>query len=90
MTLVKTTDGASNTIAVAESANPVIWTKPEDMAFDPKGELPKLGADPKSGFWVLMFDGSVSFKSAKMSEKTLRSAIMPNDGSRLGADWYDR
>src|SRR5262249_29173622 len=36
------TDGLSNTALVVEAA-PVPWTKPEELAFDPAGPLPKVG-----------------------------------------------
>src|SRR5262249_1456363 len=37
------TDGTSNTLIVAEAAEAVIWTKPDELAFSPSGPLPKLG-----------------------------------------------
>src|ERR1019366_4800834 len=46
VTMVGITDGTSNTIFVVEAAEPTIWTRPEELPFDPKGPLPKLGVSP--------------------------------------------
>ena len=37
------------------------WTKPDELEFDPDKDLPKLGKAFKSGFHVLLGDGSVRF-----------------------------
>src|SRR5262249_38673184 len=37
------TDGTANTGLVFEAGEPTIWTKPEDLPFDEKKPLPKLG-----------------------------------------------
>src|SRR5262249_57367140 len=64
-------DGTSNTIAVVEAAEPVIWTKPDDVMF-PDKELPKdfrkkFGGQFANGFNVLLWDGSVRFLSNSIS-----------------------
>src|SRR5262249_25844480 len=49
------TDGTSNTILVAEAADPVPWSKPQDLPFPPAGPLPRLGGITKEGgFSVVM------------------------------------
>jgi len=80
-------DGTSNTIAVVEAGEAVPWTKPEGLEYDAKKPLPKLGGQFRNGFLVLMLDGSVRVVSRKVSEPTLRNAIMPADGNPLGSDW---
>jgi len=80
-------DGTSNTIAVVEAGEAVPWTKPEGLEYDAKKPLPKLGGQFRNGFLVLMLDGSVRVVSRKVSETTLRNAIMPADGNPLGSDW---
>jgi prepilin-type processing-associated H-X9-DG protein len=57
------TDGTSLTLAVVEGKTPVIWTKPEDIPFDPKANpsLLDAGSTHPGGFNVLMADGSVRF-----------------------------
>src|SRR5262249_21736661 len=37
------TDGTSNTLMVVEGEEPVPWTKPDDLPFDPKKPLPRVG-----------------------------------------------
>jgi RNA polymerase sigma factor (sigma-70 family) len=82
------TDGTSNTILVAEAAEAVPWTRPEDVPF---GE-----ADPRTqiGGWYgdlvsfALCDGSVrTIDRKKISKETLRAAITPSGGEVLGPDW---
>jgi Protein of unknown function (DUF1559) len=40
-------DGPGSTLLVVEGGDPVPWTKPEDLTYDPAGPLPKL--DPSRG-----------------------------------------
>ena len=56
--LVQIPDGTSNTIAVVEARDAVIWSKPDDLPFGEK--LPALGEAGVDRFAVLMFDGSVA------------------------------
>jgi hypothetical protein len=73
-------DGTSNTILVAEAAEPVPWTKPEDMAYDPKKPLPKLGGMSSGGFGAVFADGAGAFLRGNIDEKSLRALIGRNDG----------
>src|SRR5262249_36090654 len=57
--LANVTDGTSNTAMVVEAAQPVIWSKPDDVVYDAKKALPKLGGLFKEGFHVLRADGDV-------------------------------
>jgi hypothetical protein len=79
-------DGTSNSIMVLEAREPTIWTKPDDLPYDSKGPLPKLGTSP-DGFLALMGDAGVRFVRSTISEMTLRHAITCSDGIPLGADW---
>ena len=80
-------DGTSNTIMVAEAGDPVIWTKPDDLEYDPNKPLPKLGSRPGQPFLVALADGSVRSISRAMTEKTLRAAITAAGNETLGPDW---
>jgi hypothetical protein len=82
-------NGTSRTILLAEASDPVPWTKPTDLTFDPNSSLPGLGGVFRSGpfvsgytraagFHVLMADGSVRFlRNSEMREEvpTIRNAI---------------
>ncbi len=81
-------DGTSNTILVVEAAEPAVWTKPDDLPYDPAKPLPKLGtAWRPAGFLALLADGSVRMVAPTIGEKTLRAAITAAGGEPLGADW---
>jgi hypothetical protein len=80
-------DGTSNTALVVEAGEPVPWTKPEDIAYDPKKPLPKLGGLFKECFQVAMADGSVRIIGRKAKEKALRALITPAGGEIM--NWKD-
>jgi WD40 repeat protein len=71
------TDGLSNTFMVVEAADAVPWTKPDELAYDPRKPLPKLGGCYAGGFHVSFMDGSVRLLSHALPEKTLRALITP-------------
>jgi Protein of unknown function (DUF1559) len=76
------TDGTSNTIALIDAGEPVIWTQPgTDLECDPKKELPKLGGMIDGGYHWLRADGSFATLKPTASEKTLRALI-----SRAGGE----
>lgn len=55
------TDGTSNTVVVVEATpdKAVIWTKPDDLVFDPSDPLRALDMIPPTGLRALFADGSV-------------------------------
>ncbi len=74
-------DGSSNTAAVFESADPVIWTKPDEMEFDPKKITTKmLYFDAKGKTNISFFDGSVALIEKKTLDRSLVNWIAPADG----------
>jgi hypothetical protein len=73
------TDGTSNTIMVVEAADPTVWTKPDDLPFDPNGKLPKFGISP-DGFNALFCDGTVRFIRANTPADVIRTMITRNAG----------
>ena len=74
------TDGTSNTLLLVEARDPVPWTKPDELAYDPAKPAPKLGGVFEAGANVAMCDGSTRFLSKSIDEKTLRGAITANGG----------
>ena len=81
-------DGTSNTIWCVEATATVPWTKPVDIAFNVKEDLPKFGKAFGDKPFALLLDGSVRIvDTKKISSDTLKKAIMPDDGMVLGADW---
>jgi Protein of unknown function (DUF1559) len=80
-------DGTSNTILVIEAGEPVPWTKPDDLVYDPYRPLPDLRSLFKDGFRVALGDGSTHWVTKQTSEATLRAAITRNGGEALGLDW---
>src|SRR5262245_54761586 len=76
-------DGSSTTILIVEAGEPVPWTKPEDIAFEPESplHLPNLFRD---GFRVGMADGSMRFVRKDIDEARLRAAITRNGGESIG------
>jgi hypothetical protein len=83
--MVEITDGTSNTIMVVEAAEPAIWTKPDDLPFNPNGPLPKFGTSP-DGFHALFGDGTVRYYSAKTPDNVLRALITRNGGEVVPID----
>jgi hypothetical protein len=90
--ILEITDGTSNTLAVAEAAEPVEWTKPDDLPCYgyplPKTpdlpKVPKLGGVYAGGFHGLMSDGKVVFFPADLPEADLRALITANAGDNFG------
>ena len=66
---------ASPTLMVVEAADPVPWTKPEDLPYDEARPLPELGGHSPDGVYVSLADGSVRFLGKKVAPGTLRALI---------------
>jgi prepilin-type processing-associated H-X9-DG protein len=84
MAQVASQDGTSNTIMVVEAEEGVPWTKPDELMYDSKGPLPKLGGVWNGATNVAFADGSVRTLSDKVPEATLRALITVNDGILVG------
>ena len=74
------TDGTSNTAMVFEAGEATVWTKPDDLPFDVKKPLPKLGGLFDGLSNVAMCDGSVRRIRKDADEKELKKLIGHNDG----------
>lgn len=64
-------DPGPRIIMVVEATEPTIWTKPDDLPYDPKGPLPKLGVTSAS-FMVLFADHNIDEIRANVPEDVLR------------------
>lgn len=85
LTIVSATDGTSNTIAVIDAGEPVVWTKPGTDLDHTAKEFPKLGRMIDGDyFFAAMCDGSVKKVKRKFDEKSLKAAI-----SRAGGEVFD-
>jgi hypothetical protein len=79
-------DGTSNTFLIATAATAVEWTKPDDIDFDPKGEVQEKLLFMDGVTMVAMGDASVRALSAKVKEKTLKAMVTRSGGETLDAD----
>jgi hypothetical protein len=86
ITFAQITDGSSNTIMVAEAAEGVPWTKPDELEFDPMKELPRLGKAFKGGFHAAFGDGSVRFLRETLPAQTLKALITKSGGEVVSID----
>jgi hypothetical protein len=80
-------DGSSNTIAVVEARDAVVWSKPDDLPFGEK--LPPLGEERADRFAALMFDGSVRSLPTDIDAHILR-ALVTVAGGEVVADDFDQ
>ena len=75
-------DGLSNTLMVVEAEDPVVWTNPNDLAFDPTKALPKmLSIDGK--FSAAYCDGSVRSFKVPIDPEIFKLLIQKNDGKLI-------
>jgi len=77
-------DGTENTLLFAEAGEPVPWTKPEELPYDPAGPLPDLRCLFRGGFRACMLDASRRFIRTGTTEATLRALITRNGGDQPG------
>ena len=82
-------DGPSNTLSVVESADPVVWTKPDDLVYDPSKPLPKLGFFFGGKANAAFADGFVRTIKKDTPEATLRKLITRANGEVLGPGELD-
>jgi hypothetical protein len=80
-------DGTSNTIFVvdADDGHAVPWTKPEDLAYDPKQPLAGLIGHHANSLQALFVDGSVHRLRQSIAPEALRALFTPAGGEIV--DW---
>jgi RNA polymerase sigma factor (sigma-70 family) len=81
--IVEVTDGTSNTLGVIEAGPPVPWSKPADIAYDPRTPMPPLTGPFANVRNAATFDGRTHGLRPDLDERTLRRLIEPNDGGEL-------
>jgi hypothetical protein len=98
LTDISEADGTAYTILAVEAGEPVPWTKPEELAYDPDKPLPQLGGLFKrdfrpfsseyrsSTFSALFVDGSVQPVPLPKGqyESMVRAMITWNGGEAVG------
>jgi hypothetical protein len=80
-------DGTSNTLLVVEAGEPVPWSKPDDLRYDPDGPLPDLRSLFRDSFRAGFADGHTRWLPKSTSEATLRALITRNGGDDPGQGW---
>lgn len=86
-------DGLTNTLLVVEAGEPVPWSKPADLVYDPERPVPPLGGafskpvhflcyeiGRKPGFNACFADGSIRLVSSKTGVKTMHALISRDGG----------
>jgi hypothetical protein len=79
-------DGVGSTLMIVEAAQPVAWTKPEEIPYDPTRPLPKIGGQFEDGAYVAFADGSARFLSSKVAPAVLRALITRASGEVVTFD----
>ncbi|MFO0935481.1 MAG: DUF1559 domain-containing protein [Gemmataceae bacterium] len=74
------TDGTSNTIMVVTAKDKVVWTKPDELTFDPKGDPSSLLYFQNNVTPVSFCDGSVRSIRKGLPAETWRSLVTKNGG----------
>lgn len=82
MGMAQILDGTSNTIMLIDAADDraVVWTRPEDLRFDPKKPHDGLIGHHFGALGTLFADGSVHFLPETLDPSTLQHLFIRNDG----------
>jgi len=79
-------DGTEHTILAmeADDQHAVVWTKPDDLPYDPKEPLRGLGGHIRQGFIALYCDGHTQFVPVTVDPEVLRAAFSAAAGDGPG------
>jgi hypothetical protein len=77
-------DGLSETFLVVEAGEPVPWTRPQELPYDPDGPLPELRCLFHDGFRACMATCQIRWFSKDADELALRAAICRHRRDRPG------
>jgi hypothetical protein len=88
-TLARVADGTSNTLMIAEATDSVPWSAPQELEYDPKGKLPRLGLPGSNRFSVAFADASIRSIRSSLREATLRALITRAGGEQIDDDLDD-
>ncbi|MFO0796290.1 MAG: DUF1559 domain-containing protein [Gemmataceae bacterium] len=82
VTIASITDGTSNTVLAvnADPARAVVWTKPDDLPFDPAEPLKGVVPPGAEAIDVVMADGSTKRLSPRLDPKTFAALVTPGGG----------
>jgi hypothetical protein len=85
-TLKDISDGTSNTIMLVgvDDKHAVIWTKPDDMPFDPQDPKKGIGSVYREGFPAAFCDGSVRILRSTIDPTTLKALFTRAGGEVIG------
>jgi hypothetical protein len=76
-------DGLSYTLLIVEGGEAVPWTRPDELVYDPKKPLPRLGGLFDGDFNACFCDGSVHLIPRTAPEKLVRALITPAGQERV-------
>ena len=65
---------------VLTGGQPVIWTNPDELAYDPKKPVPRVGGIFETAYNALMCDGSVKFLPRSLAYFTEVIRMLKDNG----------
>lgn len=83
-------DGLNETVLVVVAADPVEWTKPDDLDASPGKPFPKMANFHLGGrFLIVLADGSARDLRPNVPEAAMRALVTHSGGEQLPPNWDD-
>jgi hypothetical protein len=79
-------DGLANTLLFLEAGEPIPWTKPDEILYDPAQPV-KLRGLFRDGFRACSADSRYRFIEYNMDQRLVHAVITRNGGENLPTDW---